>query len=66
IFRDALMVFTIFAGLSTDAFPTATGITIAIGFIGPFAYLKNKRDLYYGAWTKEFTSLKQAHYASRT
>ncbi len=59
-------VFTIHAGLGSDAVPTAEGFTIVIGFLVPFAYLNYQERLHNAAWYKEFVSLKQDRDAARS
>lgn len=54
-----IAVFGALAGFGSGAFPAATGITAALGFLIPFGYVKYCRHLYYKEWSRAFNSLRQ-------
>ena len=53
-----VVVFTAFAGLDSERFPTATTLTIVAGFLVPFGYLKYQQRLHSKAWAREYSQLR--------
>lgn len=54
-------VFSGFARLNSDSFAGSIGLTVILGFLVPWGYLKYVESLHYKEWAKQYTALKEQH-----
>ena len=59
----------VFGGLAgfraEDDFPIAFAVTVALGFLAPFLYLKHQEREHSKAWAREYTRLRAENDAPR-
>jgi uncharacterized membrane protein YebE (DUF533 family) len=61
-----VVIFKGIAGLDSEAFPLAHGLTVAIGFVAPFGYLKYQERQHYKAYASEYAALQRQDDAPST
>jgi hypothetical protein len=59
-------VFKGLAGLDSEAFALAQGLTIALGFVVPFGYFKHQERQHYKAYASEYAALQRQYDAPRS
>ena len=59
-FGLAIAIFAGASGIDPSGFPLGLALTVAVGFLVPFGYLKHRQVTHLRAWAQELRTLEQA------